>query len=240
MLLVLGANLLLGVWKGMAWQVASIGSLVLSYFMALRYSTALAPMLGVEAPLNRFLAMFVLYLGSSLFVWLCFRAVSGFIDRLRLKEFDHQVGGVFGGAKGVLWCVGITFFAVSLMPASRDQVLQSHSGHYIALLLNHAGEVMPPEIHQVLDPYLNQLQTELAPVGAKPEHPAAAAPPGAARRRRNREQNRTRIDPSDWQRSVERAGNRKRARGIGTARRPFSAVLRNRSFPREKSCPNRT
>ena len=58
-------------------------------------------------------------------------------------------------------------------------MLQSHSGHYIALLLNHAGEVMPAEIHQVLDPYLNQLQTELAPVGAKPEHPAAA-PPAAA------------------------------------------------------------
>jgi membrane protein required for colicin V production len=180
MLLVLGANLLLGVWKGMAWQAASIASLVLSYFMALRYSTALAPYLGVEAPLNRFVAMFVLYLGSSLFVWLCFRAVSGFIDRLRLKEFDHQVGGAFGLAKGVLWCVGITFFAVSLMPASRDQVLQSHSGHYIALLLNHADEVMPTEIHQVLDPYLNQLQTELAPVGAKPKHPAADAPPAAA------------------------------------------------------------
>jgi membrane protein required for colicin V production len=179
MLLVLGANTLLGVWKGMAWQAASIGSLVLSYYMALRYSTALAPLLGVDAPLNRFLAMLVLYLGSSLFVWLCFRAVSGFIDRLRLKEFDHQVGGAFGAAKGVLWCVGITFFALSLMPSSRDQVLQSHSGHYIALLLNHADQIMPTEIHQVLDPYLNQFQTELAPAGAKPQRPAGAAPTAA-------------------------------------------------------------
>ncbi|HEY3789592.1 MAG TPA: hypothetical protein VGL71_12100, partial [Urbifossiella sp.] len=102
------------------------------------------------------------------------------IDRLRLKEFDHQVGGAFGLGKGVLWCVGITFFALSLMPSSRDQVLQSHSGHYIALLLNHAGEVMPSEIHQVLDPYLNQMQTQLAPAGAKPEHPAADAPLAAA------------------------------------------------------------
>ncbi|HEX3998287.1 MAG TPA: CvpA family protein [Pirellulales bacterium] len=177
MLLVLGANLALGVWKGMAWQVASIASLVLSYFMALRYSATLAPMLGVEAPLNRFVAMFALYLASSLFVWLCFRAVSGFIDRLRLKEFDHQVGAFFGAAKGVLWCVGITFFALSLLPGTRDQVLQSHSGHYIALLLNHADRVMPTEIHQVLDPYLNQLQTELAPAGAKPRHPAASATP---------------------------------------------------------------
>ena len=90
MILVLGANLLLGVWKGMAWQVASIASLTLSYFMALRYSTTLAPMLGVGAPLNRFVAMLALYIGSSLFVWLCARAVSGFIDRVRLQGFDHQ------------------------------------------------------------------------------------------------------------------------------------------------------
>lgn len=181
MLLVLGANLLLGVWKGFAWQLASIGSLVLSYFMALRYSTALAPMVGTQAPLNRFVAMFLLYLASSLFVWLCFRAVSGFIDRLKLKDFDRQVGALFGAAKGVLWCIAITFFALSLLPATRDQVLQSHSGHYIALALDNAGQVMPSEIHQVLDPYLNRLQTELAPAGAKAlSGPAAARAAGKA------------------------------------------------------------
>jgi len=178
MLLVLAANLLLGLWKGMAWQVASIASLALSYFMALRYSALLAPTLGVEAPLNRFVAMFVLYLASSLFVWLCFRAVSGFIDRVRLKDFDHQAGALLGAAKGVLWCVGITFFALSLLPATRPQVLQSHSGHYIALLLNRADRVMPSEIHQVLDPYLNRLETELAPDGAKPQHPSPTVQQG--------------------------------------------------------------
>jgi membrane protein required for colicin V production len=168
MLFVIGANLLLGLWKGMAWQLASIGSLVLSYFMALRYSTTLAPMISLAPPLNRFVAMFLLYLASSLFVWLCFRAVSGFIDRLKLTEFDHHIGAVVGGAKGILWCVGITFFTLSLLPAAREQVLQSHSGHYIALLLNNANQVMPNEFHQVLDPYLNRFQRELTPDSAKP------------------------------------------------------------------------
>lgn len=177
MLLVLGANLLLGFWKGMIWQVASIGSLVLSYFMALRYSTALAPMLGIDAPLNRFVAMLLLYLASALFVWLIFRAVSGFIDRLKLTEFDHQVGGLFGAAKGVLWCVGITFFTLSLIPMARGAVLESRSGHYIALLLNHANDVMPSEFHQVLDPYLSKFQNELTPDGTKPNQAGETAAP---------------------------------------------------------------
>jgi membrane protein required for colicin V production len=182
MLLVIGGNLLLGLWKGMAWQLASIGSLVLSYFMALRYSTKLAPMISLAPPLNRFVAMFLLYLASSLFVWLCFRAVSGFIDRLKLTEFDHHVGAVVGGAKGVLWCMGITFFTLSLLPSLRDQVLQSHSGHYIALLLDNANQVMPNEFHQVLDPYLSRFQHELTPDGAKPTNGspvgAGASPSG--------------------------------------------------------------
>ncbi len=180
MLLVLGANLLLGLWKGMVWQVATIGSLVLSYFMALRYSTTLAPMLGISAPLNRFVAMLLLYLASSLFVWMVFRAVSGFIDRLKLTEFDHQVGGLFGAAKGVLWCVGITFFTLSLIPMARGAVLESRSGHYIALLLNHADDVMPTEFHQVLDPYLNKFQNELSPDSAKPGPAGHTAPPAAS------------------------------------------------------------
>ncbi|HEV2968573.1 MAG TPA: hypothetical protein VGY55_01210, partial [Pirellulales bacterium] len=56
----------------------------------------------------------------------------------------------------------------------RDAVLNSSSGHYIALLLNRAEPVIPPEIHEVLDPYLNQLETELQPDGAvAPKRPAA-------------------------------------------------------------------
>ena len=38
----------------MAWQIASLASLVVSYFAALRFSAQLAPYFGEQAPLNRF------------------------------------------------------------------------------------------------------------------------------------------------------------------------------------------
>ena len=71
------------------------------------------------------------------------------------------MGALFGAAKGVLLCVAITFFAVTLSAKARTAVLHSRSGHYIAVLLDRADAVMPKEIHEVLDPYLHKLEHEL-------------------------------------------------------------------------------
>ena len=66
MLVVLVGATIFGFWKGFAWQIASLASFVASYFVALRFSPQLAPLFGDTAPFNRFLAMLVLYLGTSL------------------------------------------------------------------------------------------------------------------------------------------------------------------------------
>jgi membrane protein required for colicin V production len=163
MIAVLGGATLLGAWKGMAWQLASLASLILSYFLALRFSTQLAPMFGSTAPWNRFVAMLVIYLATSVVVWLSFRLVAGFLDQIRLRDFDHQVGGLFGLVKGVLLCLIVTFFALGLSADLREHIIASKSGHYMAVLLNKAETVMPPEIHQVIDPYVNKLEERLDP-----------------------------------------------------------------------------
>ncbi len=49
MLIVLAAAMFFGAWKGFAWQLASLASLIVSYFAALRFSGQLAPM---SAPKN--------------------------------------------------------------------------------------------------------------------------------------------------------------------------------------------
>jgi membrane protein required for colicin V production len=168
MIAVLLGTTAFGFLKGMAWQIASLASLVASYFIALRFSGSLAAsgLLGDEEPWNRFVAMLVIYLVTSLAIWLAFRVVSRAIDRVRLQEFDKQIGGLFGFAKGVLLCVAITFFALTLVPNTREVILRSHSGHYMAILIARADAVMPPEVHDVLDPYLERLEQELNGEGA--------------------------------------------------------------------------
>ena len=100
MLAVLGLATLMGAWKGMAWQLASLGSLILSYFLALRFSAQLAPIFGSSAPWNRFIAMLVIYLVTSVVVWLMFRVVARFMDKIKLRDFDHQVGACSASSKG--------------------------------------------------------------------------------------------------------------------------------------------
>ena len=114
MIIVLVGAMLFGAVKGFAWQLASILSIVVSYTVAFRYREPFSQSIQADPPWNRFLAMLILYIGTSLLIWVAFRMISGSIDRLKLREFDRQVGALFGLAKGLLYCILITLFAVTL------------------------------------------------------------------------------------------------------------------------------
>lgn len=162
MLLVLVCATIFGFWKGMAWQLASLASLVVSYIAALKFSERLAPTFGDSSPWNRFVAMLAIYCVTSFMIWTAFRLVSGLIDKVKLDAFDKQLGAMFGFAKGVLLCVAVTFFAVTLLPpAQGEMIVGSQSGQYIVAFLNKADAVVPPELHQVIDPYLDKVQERL-------------------------------------------------------------------------------
>ncbi|MGV3483911.1 MAG: CvpA family protein [Planctomycetaceae bacterium] len=162
MLVVLLGAMLFGALKGFAWQLASITSIGLSYFVAYRFREPLSQSIQADPPWNRFLAMLILYVGTSLVIWVAFRMVSQTIDRLKLKEFDRQVGAMFGLAKGALYCVLITLFAVTLLGDQvRQTVVQSTSGRYIAQVLDRSESIIPAEIQEVVGPYLEKLDQQL-------------------------------------------------------------------------------
>lgn len=153
-----------GAWKGFAWQVASTASMVLSYFVALNFRMPLAQVITAEPPWNVFAAMLILFLGTSLIVWLCFNFVSAAIEKMKLKEFDRQVGAILGFVKGVILCVIITLFAMTLLDQNRRQaIVNSRSGMYIAQILAKADAIMPKEVRQVLAPYIDGLESNQPP-----------------------------------------------------------------------------
>lgn len=183
MLFILGGLTLYGYAKGMAWQVAYLTSFFVSYFVAVKFSNQLAPVFGDAAPWNKFAAMAAIYIGFSLITWMVFRVIRGGINKVKLQSFDRQMGALVGAARGVLWCVGVTFFAVTLLPDNtKQQIIGSQSGRYIAKLLDKADVVFPQEIHQVLDPHLNRLEQELnggqsgLPGFPQPSFPLQGAP----------------------------------------------------------------
>ncbi len=162
MFAVLALATLRGAWKGLAWQIASLSSIFVSFFLAVRLRGPVSAVLPASPPWNRFLAMLLIYLSCSLVIWLAFRFVSQLIERIRLKEFDRQTGAMLGLARGLLWCVLITLFGMTLLGESQQEaIIRSRSGYYLARLLDHARPVMPAELQDVLAPYLHTLDERL-------------------------------------------------------------------------------
>jgi membrane protein required for colicin V production len=169
MLGILAAAAVLGYFKGIVWQIAWIAGIAASGFLALRFSGPLAPMFGQQAPWNRLIAMLAIYVGTSLAVWLVFRVISGAINAIHLSAFDHQLGLLLGIAKGALMCVVVTFFAVTLAPAYRNQVVASRSGRLVAEIIMRADEILPPKIAEPVQPFVKQFEDQF-----RGRHAAAA------------------------------------------------------------------
>ncbi len=162
MIIVLAIATILGAIKGFAWQVASLASILVSYLVAVNFRMDLAKMIQAAPPWNMFLAMLILYVGTSFVIWVGFRLLSGVIDGVRLKEFDRHLGALFGLAKGAIFCLLITMFAMTLLgPKQQEAICRSRSGYYIASALDSASGVLPKEIHDVVGPYLARLDEKL-------------------------------------------------------------------------------
>lgn len=173
MIAVLGIAIFFGYWKGFAWQVASLAAMIVSYLVARNFNEPLANMIGGDPSWNRFLAMFILFLGTSLVIWLGFGFVKSTIERMHLKGFDKQFGALLGGVKGFLICTLVTLFGVSLLgDRACRMICTSYSGNYIARVLGHADGVVPDEIGKYINPYIEKFHGQMA------EHKDDAPPEG--------------------------------------------------------------
>jgi len=146
-----------GASKGFAWQVAAIGALAICFFFAQTGSLAIAPLIKLDPPLNRWVAMFVLYVGASFVSFAAARAVRKTLEKWQFVEYDKHLGAIFGFAKGAAIALVITFFAVTLSEKARAAVLASYSGNAAGHVMSALHPIFPDELHAVIDPYIEKL-----------------------------------------------------------------------------------
>ena len=162
MLAVMVGSILFGLWKGLAWQVASLASIFVSYFVAINFRGQLSGYISAEEPWNRFAAMLILFLGTSLIIWLFYGYVKSTIRRYRLRGFDTQAGGILGAVKGLVLCLLITLFAVTLFGSNvRQGVVASKSGGYFSAAINRLHAMFPEEVRVVLNPQVEEFNQHL-------------------------------------------------------------------------------
>lgn len=156
-LAILGYAVVRGAAKGIVWQLAVIAALVFCFAFAGTLSSTLAPYMGVEPPLNRWIAMFVLYAGFTFLAFGIARLLREWLEKAKFVEYDRHLGAVLGFLKGAVFALVATFFVVTLSEAARAHVMNSYSGYAAAIVMDRLHPVLPEELHDVLDPYIHQL-----------------------------------------------------------------------------------
>ncbi len=167
MLVIFFGSVIFGYRKGLAWQIASLAAIVLSYFVAVNFRNPVAQLISVQAPWNQFAAMLLLFLGTSLVVWTVYASTSKSIKKMELKGFDRQAGAVLGLFKGGILCMLVTVFAVSLFSSTRDMVHNSATGHYVVSGIAQFSRFTPNELAQFLNPHIEQFNENIGGIPEK-------------------------------------------------------------------------
>ncbi|WP_397570564.1 CvpA family protein [Schlesneria sp. T3-172] len=149
-----------GFWKGATWQIAPIMSLVLGYMVAMPMSVTMAHYFG-DPPQNRLFALVTIYIAVSMVVYLLVRSFREGIERAKLTELDRHLGALLGALKGVLLTLSITVILIIYSTVARDLILKSESSTIAAKIINAVYPILPKAMHQILRPYLRQLDNEL-------------------------------------------------------------------------------
>lgn len=157
-----------GFWKGAAWQIAPIMSLVLGYMVAMPMSVTMAQYFG-DPPQNRLFALVSIYIGVALVVYLLVRSFRAGIEKAKLTEFDRHIGALLGLVKGVLVTLAITVILLISSPMSRELILKSETSTIAAKIINAVYPILPHAMHVILNPYLKQLGNEL-PLDINDDH----------------------------------------------------------------------
>lgn len=139
--ILLAATTLWGGVRGVVSQISSIATWVLSGLAAARFGFVVGKIVSIPEPWRAPISAAIVFGVSLLALNLATRFVKRAVSLSGLKEFDRQVGALFGFFKGCAICVVLTFFCVLTAEKTRDLVEESKTGPYlasVALLLKSA------------------------------------------------------------------------------------------------------
>jgi membrane protein required for colicin V production len=141
----LGLSVVLGLWRGVIWEVMSIGGWFVAGFAALYGSNYLSPhlvMTGLSDSLRYGLA-FLLIVITCLIIWSMLTSViKNAVGAIGLGALDRLLGGLFGFARGALILVFVTTL-VSYTPVGTAEFWQTSSA---VKLCKHAAHIIKPHL----------------------------------------------------------------------------------------------
>jgi len=150
LLSVFGLSVLIGLWRGVVFEILSLLGWVVAFIAA----NTLGPLLAVYIPLGEvgsplrlwgaYILIFVLVLVTCTLLARMLRAL---VSATPLSLVDHLLGGVFGAVRGALILV-VAGVLVSLSPyASAPAWKSSHGALWVGLALEGLKPVFPQSLN---------------------------------------------------------------------------------------------
>lgn len=162
-LVVLALFTLRGVMKGMVSQIVSVGSYIVCWIVASRFSFMIAPSIPAEEPWNQVGAMVVLFVITMIGIRFAHGMVEKWVKSWYLtKKANRLLGGGLGFAKGLLICMVLTFFGVMFSESTRGIIFQSKSGLRLSQLIEKTGAFVPGDTCKILRDQLDQYHAKVS------------------------------------------------------------------------------
>ncbi len=153
LLAVLLLSAVVGLWRGLVFEVLSLVGWVAGYIAAQAFSATVAPLLPIGTPdsaLN-YAAAFALVFVLALLVWtLASRLLRLVIHATPLQLIDRVLGGGFGLLRGAVLLLAVAT-VVSLTPVARSPHWQASQG---AILLTGSLQALRPLLPDSLAQHL--------------------------------------------------------------------------------------
>jgi len=153
LLAVLGLSVLVGVFRGLVFELMSLAGWVVAYVAAIWFAPQAAPHLPVGTPgsaLNHSAALLACFV-AALVVWgLIARLVRMMIAATPLTVPDRVLGAAFGALRGLVLLLAVATI-VTLTPAAQSALWkQSVGAQWLAITLQGLRPLLPTALAQWL------------------------------------------------------------------------------------------
>jgi membrane protein required for colicin V production len=169
-LAILAYTTIRGAVKGVVWQLAAIAGVVLCLVFAESTSALAGPYVKLEPPLNHWVVMFASYVLFSFLAFGVARLLNDWIEKQQFGEYNRHLGAILGFVKGVVICLVLTFFAVTVSADAREMLKHSRSGKAAAIIMDRIHPLMPEKLHDALGEYIHQLDSPDLPLQHAGDH----------------------------------------------------------------------
>lgn len=146
LLTVLLLSVLLGVWRGLVFEVLSVLGWVAAFLMAQAFAEQLVPWLPVDQlapPLRIAIAFALIFIGVAFLGGLLAWLVQKLIASVGLRPVDRVLGGAFGLLRGLVILLAVTLVVTMTQLQTAAWWADSPTAHALSGTLGHAKPLLP-------------------------------------------------------------------------------------------------